>query len=96
MRSFHESLKVVVAGYKRLLRGEFDELQKFEGLGRLLFALRISQGLTTFTHLQCMAHQFCQHSSSYKEHLAQMVTEPGPKRRRTGQVLCNQVHYYID
>ena len=46
MRSFHEQLKEEVASYERLQRGEFEELQNFEGLGRLLIALRISQGLS--------------------------------------------------
>lgn len=46
VRSFHEQLKEEVASYERLQRGEFDELHNFEGLGRLLVALRIAQGLT--------------------------------------------------
>lgn len=46
VRSFHEQLKEEVASYERLRRGEFDELHNFEGLGRLLVALRIAQGLT--------------------------------------------------
>ena len=46
LRSFHEQLKEEVASYERLKRGEFDELHNFEGLGRLLVALRIAQGLT--------------------------------------------------
>jgi len=46
VRSFHEQLKEEVASYERLLRGEFDELHNFEGLGRLLVALRIAQRLT--------------------------------------------------
>ena len=46
IRSFHEQLKEEVASYERLQRGEFEELQNFEGLGRLLIALRISQGLS--------------------------------------------------
>src|SRR5262245_5832913 len=46
MKSFHEQLKEEVASYERLQRGEFEELQNFEGLGRLLIALRISQGLS--------------------------------------------------
>ena len=37
-----EQLKEEVAGYERLQRGEFDELQNVEGLGRL----RIAQGLS--------------------------------------------------
>lgn len=46
VRSFHEQLKEEVASYERLKRGEFDELRNFEGVGRLLIALRIAQGLT--------------------------------------------------
>ncbi len=46
MRSFHDQLKEEVASYERLRRGEFEELQNFEGLGRLLIALRISQGMS--------------------------------------------------
>jgi DNA-directed RNA polymerase specialized sigma subunit len=46
VRSFHEQLKEEVASYERLLRGEFDEIRNFDGMGRLLIALRIAQGLT--------------------------------------------------
>lgn len=46
VRSFHEQLKEEVASYERLRRGEFDEIQNFEGLGRLLIALRIAQGIS--------------------------------------------------
>jgi len=46
VRSFHEQLKEEVASYERLQRGEFDEVRNFEGLGRLLIALRIAQGLS--------------------------------------------------
>jgi len=46
VRSFKEQLKEEVASYERLKRGEFDELRNFEGLGRLLVALRIAQGIT--------------------------------------------------
>ncbi len=45
LRSFHEQLKEEVAYYERLRRGEFDELTNFEGVGRLLIALRIARGL---------------------------------------------------
>ncbi len=45
IRSFHEQLKEEVGSYERLKRGEFEELSNFEGLGRLLIALRIAQGL---------------------------------------------------
>ncbi len=46
VRSFHEQIKDEVASYERLKRGEFDELQNFAGIGRLLIALRIAKGLT--------------------------------------------------
>jgi DNA-binding Xre family transcriptional regulator len=46
MRSFHEQLREEVSSYERLKRGEFDEIQNFEGLGCLLIALRIAQGVT--------------------------------------------------
>jgi ribosome-binding protein aMBF1 (putative translation factor) len=46
LESFHEQLKEEVESYERLLRGEFDEVTNFEGMGRLLIALRISQGLS--------------------------------------------------
>lgn len=46
MRSFHEQLKEEVESYERLKRGEFEEIRNFEGVGRLLIALRISQGLS--------------------------------------------------
>lgn len=44
--SFRDQLKEEVASYERLMRGEFDELRNFEGLGRLLIALRIARGLS--------------------------------------------------
>jgi DNA-binding XRE family transcriptional regulator len=44
--TFHEQYKEEVASYERLRRGEFDEVTNFEGMGRLLIALRISQGLS--------------------------------------------------
>ena len=46
LRSFHEQLAEEVDGYERLLRGEFWELVNFDGLGRLLIALRIAAGVT--------------------------------------------------
>jgi DNA-binding Xre family transcriptional regulator len=46
VRSFHEQLKEEVASYERLKRGEFDEVRNFEGIGRLLIALRIAQGVS--------------------------------------------------
>jgi ribosome-binding protein aMBF1 (putative translation factor) len=46
IRSFHAQLQEDVDSYERLKRGEFDELQNFEGLGNLLVALRIAQGIS--------------------------------------------------
>ena len=46
VRSFHEQMKEEIQSYERLKRGEFDELQNFSGIGRLLIALRIAKGLT--------------------------------------------------
>jgi len=46
VRSFHNQLKEEVESYERLKRGEFDELLNFQGLGQLLAALRVAQGLT--------------------------------------------------
>jgi DNA-binding XRE family transcriptional regulator len=46
LQSFHEQLKEEVESYERLCRGEFEEVTNFEGMGRLLIALRISQGLS--------------------------------------------------
>ena len=46
MRSFHEQLKEEVESYERLKRGEFEGLRNFEGVGRLLIALRIAQGIS--------------------------------------------------
>ncbi len=46
LRSFHEQLREEVESYERLKRGEFEELHNFEGVGRLLIALRIAQGLS--------------------------------------------------
>jgi ribosome-binding protein aMBF1 (putative translation factor) len=46
MMSFHQQLKEEVESYERLRRGEFDELRNFEGVGQLLVALRISQGIS--------------------------------------------------
>jgi ribosome-binding protein aMBF1 (putative translation factor) len=44
--SFHAQLKEEVESHERLKRGEFGETINFEGLGQLLIALRIAQGLT--------------------------------------------------
>jgi DNA-binding XRE family transcriptional regulator len=46
LQSFREQLKEEVESYERLRRGEFEEVTNFEGMGRLLIALRISQGLS--------------------------------------------------
>ena len=46
VRSFHQQLKEEAESYERLKRGEFDELQNFQGLGQLLVALRVSQGVS--------------------------------------------------
>ena len=46
MESFHLQLREEVESYERLKRGEFDELENLRGLGHLLIALRISQGLS--------------------------------------------------
>lgn len=46
LQSFHEQLKEEVESYERLRRGEFEEVTNFDGMGRLLIALRISQGLS--------------------------------------------------
>ena len=46
MRSFHQQLSEEVESYERLKRGEFEELQNFHGVGQLLVALRIAQGLS--------------------------------------------------
>lgn len=46
LRSFREQLKEEVESYERLKRGEFDELRNFNGVGRLLIALRIAKGMS--------------------------------------------------
>ncbi len=46
LRSFQDQLQEEVASYENLKRGKFDELRNFEGLGRMLVALRISRGLS--------------------------------------------------
>jgi DNA-binding Xre family transcriptional regulator len=45
VRSFHEQLKEEVAFYEKLCRGEFEEVHNFDGIGQLLIALRIAQGV---------------------------------------------------
>lgn len=54
VRSFHEQLKEEVESYERLKRGEFDELRNFDGVGRLLIALRIAQGLSQRDLAECL------------------------------------------
>lgn len=46
MESFHLQFAEEVAGYERLKRGEFEELENFRGFGQLLVSLRIAQGLS--------------------------------------------------
>src|SRR6202167_3965903 len=46
IESFHLQLKEEVESYERLKRGEFDELENLRGLGNLLIAVRISQGIS--------------------------------------------------
>src|SRR5438477_11904644 len=46
IESFHLQLKEEVESYERLKRGEFDELENLRGLGQLLIAIRISQGIS--------------------------------------------------
>jgi DNA-binding Xre family transcriptional regulator len=46
MRSFHLQLEEELEGYEKLKRGEFEELLNFQGMGRMLIALRIHRGLS--------------------------------------------------
>jgi ribosome-binding protein aMBF1 (putative translation factor) len=46
MESFHLQLTEEVESYERLKRREFDELDNLRGLGQLLIAARIAQGLS--------------------------------------------------
>ncbi|MFG0284112.1 MAG: helix-turn-helix transcriptional regulator [Phycisphaerales bacterium JB039] len=46
IESFHLQLAEEVESYERLKRGEFGELENLQGLGNLLIALRIAQGLS--------------------------------------------------
>lgn len=46
MESFHLQLQEEVESYDRLKRGEFEELDNLRGLGHLLIALRIAQGIS--------------------------------------------------
>jgi DNA-binding Xre family transcriptional regulator len=44
--SFHEQLKEEIDSYERLKRGQFEEIRNFSGVGRLLIAVRIAQGVS--------------------------------------------------
>ena len=46
VQSFHQQLSEEVASYERLKRGEFDEISNLRGIGELLVAIRIYQGLS--------------------------------------------------
>ncbi|HZU34511.1 MAG TPA: helix-turn-helix domain-containing protein [Gemmataceae bacterium] len=46
IESFHLQLREEVESYERLQRREFDELDNLRGLGQLLIALRIAQGIS--------------------------------------------------
>jgi ribosome-binding protein aMBF1 (putative translation factor) len=46
MESFHLHLAEEVESYERLKRGEFGEIDNLHGLGQLLIAARIVQGLS--------------------------------------------------
>src|ERR1700728_4507939 len=46
MESFHLQLQEEVESYERLKRGEFDELENLRGLGHLLIALDIAEGIS--------------------------------------------------
>ena len=46
LESFHLHLKEEVEAYERLKRGEFEELENLRGLGHLLIASRIAQGIS--------------------------------------------------
>lgn len=45
-RSFHEQLREEILSYEKMRRGEFDEVRNFDGMGRLLVALRIASRLS--------------------------------------------------
>lgn len=46
VRSFHLQLDEEVQSYERLKRGDFGAFHNLKGIGQLLIALRISQGLS--------------------------------------------------
>lgn len=45
-RAFYRQIKSEVETYKRLKRGQFDELHNLHGLGHLLIGARIASGLS--------------------------------------------------
>ena len=46
LESFHAQLGEEIESYERLMRGDFEELKNFQGLGRQLVALRVYVGMT--------------------------------------------------
>ena len=46
IESFRMQLEEEVAGYERLKRGEFEELENLDGLGQQLISLRIARGIS--------------------------------------------------
>jgi ribosome-binding protein aMBF1 (putative translation factor) len=46
IRSFSAQLQDEIDTYDRLKRGEFPEIENFDGMGQLLIALRISKGIS--------------------------------------------------
>ena len=46
IRTFSAQLREEIATYEALKRGEFPALENFAGMGQMLIALRIAQGLT--------------------------------------------------
>jgi len=45
LASFAHQLQEEVEEYEKIKRGQFDEIENLQGLGRLLIALRISKGV---------------------------------------------------
>jgi hypothetical protein len=54
MESFHLQLREEVESYERLKRQEFEELDNLRGLGHLLIALRIAQGIFQRELARCL------------------------------------------
>ena len=54
IRSFHMQLVEEVQSYEKLRRGEFDEVRNLQGVGTLLIAARIFQGLSQRELAQCL------------------------------------------